>query len=73
MFEARVFEVVPSRRFERIGKFSYDQHNERFRIVEELDFGNETERYDELFLHQEVCLDSGLVLVNEPLQQLVAL
>ncbi|XP_065177896.1 mammalian ependymin-related protein 1-like [Sycon ciliatum] len=53
VWEGRVFEVVPSRRFERFGKISYDKLGERFRIIEELNGGNTTVRYDELYLHKE--------------------
>ena len=44
----------PSKKFLLRGKLSYDEKNQRLRIVEEVEFGSTRDYYDVLLLHNVV-------------------
>ncbi|XP_064603339.1 mammalian ependymin-related protein 1-like [Liolophura sinensis] len=51
IWEARLFEQDRSKNFQRRAKLSYDEVNQRVRRIEEVDFSESRDFYDELFLH----------------------
>ncbi|XP_065184344.1 mammalian ependymin-related protein 1-like [Sycon ciliatum] len=51
-WEGRLFEVNPSRRFERFARIAYDASNERVAIREEVIEGETREFYEEIFIHR---------------------
>ena len=52
-----VWQIEPSRRFERFGRISYDASNQRSAIKEEIVQGETREFYEDILLHREVSVE----------------
>ncbi|NP_001164689.1 ependymin-like protein precursor [Saccoglossus kowalevskii] len=53
LWEGKIVEIDPSKKFETRARVAYDAYNERFHSIEEVNLNDKKEFYSSLFLHKE--------------------